>query len=216
MKNRILIIVGIMVVLLLVITGYFLVKKNMDQAKNNQATNSNIKNFKPFEIKYTEEQIASIKTNLGEIIVKLYSEKAPFAVNNFLTLAEINFYNQTKFHRVIEGFMIQGGNPYTRGENQDMYGTGGPGYTFPDEIDSSLKLVRGSLAMANSGPDTNGSQFFIVTAESTPWLDGQYTIFGEVIEGMDVVDKIEALETNERDYPTEEVIVESVDLIEMM
>jgi cyclophilin family peptidyl-prolyl cis-trans isomerase len=111
--------------------------------------------------------------------------------------------------------MIQAGDPLTKNENQMVYGTGGPGYTFEDEI-NNIKLTRGSLAMANSGPDTNGSQFFIVTAESTPWLDGKHTNFGKVIEGTDVVDKIEALETNERDYPAEEVVVESIDLIEIM
>jgi peptidyl-prolyl cis-trans isomerase B (cyclophilin B) len=109
--------------------------------------------------------------------------------------------------------MIQGGDPLTKTGNKNQYGTGGPGYTFEDEINDK-QLVRGSLAMANSGLNTNGSQFFIVTAESTPWLDGKHTNFGEVIEGMEVVDEIEALETDARDYPVKEVIIESIEIVE--
>ena len=124
----------------------------------------------------------------------------------------IGFYNETKFHRVIKDFMIQGGDPLSRDDDWSDDGTGGPGYKFPDEI-NSFKLVKGCLAMANSGPDTNGSQFFIVTASSTPWLDGKHTNFGYVAEGMEVVDKIEAVETNENAHPVEDVIVESIELI---
>jgi peptidyl-prolyl cis-trans isomerase B (cyclophilin B) len=164
-------------------------------------------------MQYQEEKIVLMKTNFGDIKLKLYTPEAPKTVNNFLSLAEKDFYNGIKFHRIIEGFMIQGGDPLTKTENKNQYGTGGPGYTFEDEINDK-KLVRGSLAMANSGPNTNGSQFFIVTAESTPWLDGKHTNFGEVIEGMEAVDEIEGLETDARDYPEKDVVIESIEIIE--
>lgn len=155
---------------------------------------------------------AVIKTNFGDIKVKFYAEESPLTVNNFMNLAEQGFYNKTKFHRVISNFMIQAGCPNSKDDNWDNDGTGGPGYAFKDEINAH-KLVRGSLAMANAGPGTNGSQFFIVTATATDWLDGRHTNFGEVVEGMDTVDKIEAVEKNERDHPTKNVIIESVELV---
>lgn len=155
---------------------------------------------------------AVIKTNFGDIRVKFYREESPLTVNNFMNLAENGFYNKTKFHRVISDFMIQGGCPNSKDDNWDDDGTGGPGYSFKDEINNH-KLVRGSLAMANAGPNTNGSQFFIVTAPATNWLDGKHTNFGEVVEGMDTVDKIEAVEKNERDHPTKDVIIEGVELV---
>ena len=153
-----------------------------------------------------------LKTNFGDIKVKLYGEESPLTVNNFLNLADEGFYNKTKFHRVISDFMIQGGDPNSKDDDWSNDGTGGPAYKFKDEINSN-KLVKGSLAMANAGPNTNGSQFFVVTAPSTPWLDGKHTNFGEVVEGMAVVEKIEAVEKNERDHPTTDVIVESVELV---
>jgi len=155
---------------------------------------------------------AIIKTNYGDIKVSFYKEDSLLTVTNFLNLAKSGFYNGTKFHRVIKDFMIQGGDPLSKDNDPRNDGTGGPGYQFPDEI-NSYKLVRGSLAMANSGPDTNGSQFFIVTAEATPHLDGKHTNFGYVVEGMDVVDKIEAVDTNTNDHPTKDVIIESVELV---
>ncbi|EKE20455.1 MAG: peptidyl-prolyl cis-trans isomerase, partial [uncultured bacterium] len=156
--------------------------------------------------KYTK---ATIKTNQGDIKVTFYGTEAPLAVGNFIKLAESGFYDKIKFHRVISNFMIQGGDPNSKDENWEDDGTGGPGYTFRDEINEH-KLVKGSLAMANSGKDTNGSQFFIVTAESTPHLDGKHTNFGEVIEGMDVVEKIEKVRINDKDHPTQDVIIEEV------
>jgi len=156
---------------------------------------------------------AIIKTNLGDITVKFYSADSPLTVNNFLNLAQDGLYDKTRFHRVINDFMIQGGDPLSKDESKkDSWGTGGPGYKFQDEINSH-KLVKGSLAMANSGPNTNGSQFFIVTKEATAWLDGMHTNFGEVIEGMDVVEKIETVDTDERDRPVQDVIVEKIELI---
>jgi len=150
---------------------------------------------------------AVIKTNKGDITVEFYNDESPITVNNFMNLAEQGFYNQTKFHRVIKDFMIQGGDPNSKTDNTFSYGTGDPGYKFEDEF-NNLKLLRGSLAMANSGPNTNGSQFFIVTAPETPWLDGRHTNFGAVVEGMEVVEAVEAAETDARDLPVEAIIIE--------
>jgi len=142
----------------------------------------------------------TMTTNHGDIVLELFDEDAPETVGNFRRLAEDGFYDGLIFHRVIPDFMIQGGCPQGTG-------TGGPGYTFKDEINDH-KIVRGALAMANAGPDTNGSQFFIVTTEAAPWLDGKHTVFGEVTEGMDVVDRIGTLPTDARDRPTQEARIE--------
>lgn len=156
---------------------------------------------------------AIIKTSLGDITVKFYPQESPITVNNFLNLAKNGFYNGTKFHRVIKDFMIQGGDPLSKDDNNaDRWGTGGPGYQFQDEFNQH-KLVKGSLAMANSGPNTNGSQFFIVTAESTPWLDGKHTNFGYVTAGLDIVEKIGKVEVGENDRPVEDVVINSVELV---
>jgi len=152
-----------------------------------------------------------LKTNFGDIKIELYREDAPGTVSNFLTLAKGGFYDGTKFHRVIPSFMIQGGDPNSKDDNWSDDGFGGPGYAFEDEINSN-KLLRGSLAMANSGPNTNGSQFFIVTAESAPWLDGAHTVFGRVLEGMDVVTHIENLPRNANDHPIEDALIMSVEI----
>ncbi len=149
---------------------------------------------------------AKMQTSLGDIEIKLYAKDAPKTVNNFVALAKKDFYNDTIFHRVIKDFMIQGGDP-------EGTGMGGPGYQFEDEINSH-KLVQGTLAMANAGPNTNGSQFFIVTAKSTPWLDGKHTAFGEVTKGMDVVMKIQGVETGQSDKPAEDVVIKSVTISE--
>jgi cyclophilin family peptidyl-prolyl cis-trans isomerase len=146
----------------------------------------------------------TLHTNQGPIGVELYDEDAPKTVENFLTLARDGFYDGTTFHRVIPDFMIQGGDP--RGD-----GTGGPGYEFDDEPNDHA-VVRGALAMANRGPNTNGSQFFIVTAEACPWLDGKHTVFGEVTEGMDSVDRISAVPRDDRDRPQEGIVLERVEL----
>ncbi|MDD5071511.1 MAG: peptidylprolyl isomerase [Patescibacteria group bacterium] len=155
---------------------------------------------------------AVLKTNFGDIAVAFYSQESPLTVNNFLNLAKAGFYNGTKFHRVIKDFMIQGGDPLSKDDDWSDDGTGGPGYKFQDEINEH-KLARGSLAMANSGPNTNGSQFFIVTAESTPWLDGKHTNFGYVVSGMEAIDEIEAVEVNGNDHPLQDVMIESIELI---
>lgn len=149
---------------------------------------------------------ATLHTNAGAIVLDLFESEAPKTVDNFRTLAADGFYDGLTFHRVIPDFMIQGGCP-------EGTGRGGPGYTFEDEINDH-KVVRGALAMANAGPDTNGSQFFIVTTGASPWLDGKYTVFGEVIDGMDVVDAIESVPTDAGDKPLEPQTIERVELDE--
>jgi peptidyl-prolyl cis-trans isomerase B (cyclophilin B) len=147
---------------------------------------------------------AKIHTTRGTIAVELFDEDAPKTVENFRRLASDHFYDGIIFHRVIRDFMVQSGCP-------EGTGTGGPGYTFEDEINDH-KVVRGALAMANAGPDTNGSQFFIVTVDSAPWLDGKHTVFGRVTAGMDAVDEIEGLPTGANDRPLEPPAIESVEL----
>jgi peptidyl-prolyl cis-trans isomerase B (cyclophilin B) len=145
---------------------------------------------------------ATMNTTEGSITFELFDEDAPKTVANFKKLAGEGFYDGLIFHRIIKDFMIQGGCPQGTG-------TGGPGYTFEDEFNDH-KVVRGALAMANSGPNTNGSQFFIVTAGACPWLDGKHTVFGQVTDGMDVVDALEGVETDARDRPNEPVGIASV------
>jgi peptidyl-prolyl cis-trans isomerase B (cyclophilin B) len=148
---------------------------------------------------------AVLNTSEGSIELELYADDAPKTVANFEKLAGDGFYDGLIFHRVIPDFMIQGGCPQGTG-------TGGPGYTFEDEFNDH-PVERGSLAMANSGPDTNGSQFFIVTAEACPWLDGKHTVFGRVVSGQEVADRISLVERDARDRPVEPVVVESVTLV---
>lgn len=190
-------------------------KTEIESEETNNNNNYNSMNIFPenYEDLYSQGyNHALITTNYGEILVKLYGDKSPNTVNNFLNLANQNYYEGIKFHRVINGFMVQAGCPNTLTDQVNIYGTGGPGYGFADEINSE-PLVLGSLAMANTGmPNSNGSQFFIVTAQSTPWLDGGHTNFGQVVEGMEVVKEIEALETNERDLPLNEVVIEKIEI----
>jgi len=156
---------------------------------------------------------AVLKTNKGDITISFYADASPKTVNNFLNLAKDGLYDNTKFHRVIQDFMIQGGDPLTKEDSAHArWGTGDPGYKFPDEFNTH-KLVRGSLAMANSGPNTNGSQFFIVTASETPWLDGKHVNFGEVADGMDVVDAIEHTPTKPGDVPVEAISIIAIELV---
>jgi len=147
---------------------------------------------------------ATLHTTKGAIAVELFDDDAPKTVENFRTLAQKGFYDGVIFHRVIPDFMIQGGDPTGTG-------SGGPGYEFEDEFNEN-KVVRGALAMANRGPGTNGSQFFIVTADATPWLDGKHTVFGRVTDGMDVVDSISNVETGAADRPREDIKIERVEL----
>jgi peptidyl-prolyl cis-trans isomerase B (cyclophilin B) len=147
---------------------------------------------------------ATMHTNHGAIQLELFDDDAPRTVENFRKLAADGFYDGVIFHRVIRDFMIQGGDPTGTG-------TGGPGYTFEDEFNDH-KIVRGALAMANAGPNTNGSQFFIVTTAEAPWLDGKHTVFGQVVDGMDTVDAIEGQSTDARDRPVEACTIERIEL----
>ena len=147
---------------------------------------------------------ATLHTNLGAIELELFDDDAPKTVENFRKLASDGFYAGVIFHRVIPDFMIQGGDPTGTG-------SGGPGYQFEDEFNDN-KVVRGALAMANAGPNTNGSQFFIVTADACPWLDGKHTVFGSVTSGMDVVDSISQVKTHRGDRPRDDVTIERVEL----
>jgi cyclophilin family peptidyl-prolyl cis-trans isomerase len=149
---------------------------------------------------------ATLHTNHGAVVVELFDEDAPKTVDNFLTLAKDGYYDGLIFHRVIKDFMIQGGCP-------EGTGTGGPGYEFEDEINRH-KVVRGALAMANRGPNTNGSQFFIVSTAEAPWLDGKHTVFGRVVDGMESVDSIEGVETGSQDRPVAPVVIERVEVDE--
>ncbi len=190
---------------------------NQNSNNNSNANNNSSKTIsfpsadeiKEYNAKYVG---ALIKTNLGDIQVKFYNTDSPKTVANFLKLADSKFYNGVTFHRVIKGFMIQTGDPNSKDNDWSNDGTGGPGYTFADEFNSH-KLVKGSLAMANSGPNTNGSQFFIVTAEATDWLDGKHTNFGEVVKGLDVLQKIEAVKVNQNDHPLEDVKIDKIELL---
>src|SRR5437016_6967691 len=147
---------------------------------------------------------ATMQTNHGAIELELFDGDGPKAVENCRKLAGDGFYDGVIFHRVIKDFMIQGGDPTGTG-------SGGPGYTFEDEFNDH-PVERGALAMANAGPNTNGSQFFIVTADACPWLDGKHTVFGRVTGGMDVVNTISALDTDARDRPRDEVTIQRVEL----
>ena len=145
-----------------------------------------------------------LHTNHGAIEIELFDDDAPKTVGNFRKLAGDGFYDGVIFHRVIKDFMIQGGDPTGTG-------TGGPGYTFEDEFNDH-KVARGALAMANAGPNTNGSQFFIVTTDEAPWLDGKHTVFGRVTGGMDAVDSIESTDTDARDKPVADAVIERVEV----
>ncbi|MBI4918899.1 peptidylprolyl isomerase [archaeon] len=155
----------------------------------------------------TEEKTMGVQfeTSMGNITIQLFKDKAPKTVENFEKLVKQGFYDGTIFHRVIDQFMLQGGDPTGTG-------MGGPGYSIPDEFHKDLKHDRGVISMANSGPNTGGSQFFI-TVVATPWLNGKHSVFGKVIGGMDVVDKISKVETDSNDRPSEDVKIIKAKLI---
>ena len=181
---------------------------NKENEKLNNALNENNMNEQ-------KNQFALIKTSLGDIKVELFADSAPKTAKNFSDLAQKGFYNGTKFHRVIKGFMIQGGDPLSKDDLQkSMWGTGGPGYKFNDELTGKEKYLQGTLAMANSGPNTNGSQFFIVTASPGAQLPPSYTVFGKVVSGMDVALKIENVQTAPNDQPVDDVVIYNMELLE--
>ena len=159
--------------------------------------------------------LAVVKTSLGDIKVKLAGAETPLTVTNFLQLANSKFYDGVRFHRVIKGFMIQTGDPLSKDDAmQNRWGTGDPGYKFKDELKGTEKYPQGTLAMANSGPNTNGSQFFIVTASPQVALPASYTVFGEVVSGMDIALKIENVKTTTPDRPVENVTIKTIELLE--
>ncbi len=173
-------------------------------ATNGSSTQNTISN------KNTKNMNVTLKTNKGEITIELFADKAPNTVANFKKLAEAGFYNGVKFHRVIKGFMIQSGDPLTKDDSKaDMWGTGGPGYKFADEIHADNRNDVGTIAMANAGPNTNGSQFFI-NVNPNNFLDTKHTVFGKVIKGMDVVNEIEGVATNPSDRPLSPVVIEKI------
>jgi len=205
-------VVALVAIIILFAGAYYYIngrEKNNNSADNFLGNNKINENIDMENNDNENKSVVLMRTNLGDIKIELFQPDAPETVANFLKLAESGFYNDTKFHRVIKDFMIQGGDPNSKDDDWSNDGTGGPGYAFKDEINSH-KLTRGTLAMANSGPDTNGSQFFIVTAEATAWLDGHHTVFGKVIEGMEVVSRIENSQTNANDHPLEDIIINGI------
>lgn len=178
--------------------------------KNTQATTSTSMSTSTATVP-EKVSSATITTNKG-VIELSFNANTPVTVKNFATLAASGFYNGTRFHRIIKDFMIQGGDPLSKDVSmKDRWGTGGPGYTFADEVFPTDVLAPGVIAMANAGPGTNGSQFFIVTAQAgTPWLVGKHTVFGKVTKGMDVVRQIEGVQVDGTDKPLQDVIVESI------
>ena len=197
--KKILIIVALAVIVWVIGTQTNVFTANTDENKSEQKQET--KNMK-----------AILKTNKGNIEITL-DNRVPDTVENFTKLASEDFYNGTKFHRVIKGFMIQGGDPLSKDDDMmDRWGTGGPEYSFDDEIHAENSNVIGSISMANSGPNTNGSQFFINTADNS-FLNPKHTVFGNVTAGMDVVTAIENIETMPDDKPTEAMIIESIEII---
>ena len=166
------------------------------------------------EMKHMEQEQneMTLHTSMGDIGFRLYDDKAPKTVENFIKLAGGGFYDDTKFHRVIKDFMIQGGDPLSKDDSQThVWGTGGPGYTFEDEIHEENKNNRGTISMANAGPNTNGSQFFINVVDND-FLDDKHTVFGEVVSGMDIVDASVSVDTDPRDIPLEPITVKSISI----
>ncbi len=181
----------------------------MDGPPETVSTNENkMSDFDQTALPEDGEQIVVMETTAGTIKIRLFPNKAPKTVENFIGLVDKGYYDGIIFHRVIPDFMIQGGDPTGTG-------TGGEslwGGKFEDEFSPDLKNIRGALSMANSGPNTNGSQFFVVQAEATPWLDGRHSVFGQVFEGMDIVDKIANAERDARDKPLEDISMTKVTL----
>jgi peptidylprolyl isomerase len=170
-------------------------------------------------IQSSAEADVILKTNKGDIAIDLFEEQMPITTGNFLKLAQEGYYNATKFHRVIPGFMIQGGDSSSKGDDKDSYGTGGPGYTIQDEFVAGLSNVRGTIAMANTGaPNSGGSQFFINLVDNTgldfdkPPMTSSHPVFGQVVSGMEVVDAIAQVQRDASDVPLEPVVIESIEI----
>lgn len=158
-----------------------------------------------------KNKVAVFETNAGVFKIELFENKMPITTKNFIGLAEKGFYDRTKFHRVIEGFMIQGGDPRSKNDaDKAVWGTGGPGYNIEDEFAEGLSNIRGTIAMANTGqPNSGGSQFFINVADNT-FLDGKHPVFGRIVDGMDVIEEIVSVQTDAQDRPAEDIVVKKI------
>lgn len=190
----------LILIILILVGGYFILTQNKGEKSVNDTSLTTP----------DTRMVAIMKTNFGEITLELFDTLAPKTVENFVKLAESGFYDGVKFHRVISGFMIQGGDPLSKDNSlKKRWGTGGPGYTFSDEIHANNRNIAGTISMANAGPNTNGSQFFINTANNNS-LDAKHTVFGKVIAGMDVVVNIENTATEGPDRPIRDVIIEGI------
>lgn len=194
-------------IILILVGGYFFFTRDTQEEFVQEKAISETDNITTLP---DSNMIITMQTNFGEIKLEMFLSDAPKTVENFTKLVEKGFYDDTRFHRVIKGFMIQGGCPLSKDISlKDRWGTGGPGYTFADEIHSNNHNIIGTISMANAGPNTNGSQFFINLADND-FLDAKHTVFGKVTEGMDVVKKIEKVVTEGPDRPSEDVIIESI------
>lgn len=190
-----------LLIVVLVAVGVFIKFPQQQQSTSDQYNETSMENT-----------LATLHTTKGDIVLELYTDKAPITAGNFISLAKEGFYDGIKFHRVKDGFMIQGGDPLTKDDAQQaLWGTGGPGYTIEDEFAPGLSNVRGTLSMANAGPNTGGSQFFINQANNS-FLDGKHAVFGVVVEGMAIVDEIASVDTTPQDRPLEPIVIESVEL----
>ena len=182
---------------------------------NNVKKSDNIDNMN--DISKTDDtftQQAKVTTNYGVFTIEFFPELAPKTVSNFINLSKEGFYDGIRFHRIINDFVIQGGDPQTKDlSKENLWGTGGPGYQFEDEIHTKNNNLKYTLSMANSGPNTNGSQFFINVANNN-FLDTKHTVFASVVSGKDVIDSITLVETKERDIPVSEVLIEKIEIIE--
>ncbi len=231
-KNNIIMVVGVMALCGAMVWGLTMLlgpKAAPDSEETISEINEpltaplNADELKAYQVDMTNENnpIARVQTNLGTYEIELFEDTMPITAGNFIKLAEEGFYNGIKFHRVIDGFMIQGGDPITKTDEFLRYGTGGPGYAIPDEhiAGEYLTNVRGTISMANSGPNSGGSQFFINVADNTNLdfdkqpLSSKHPVFGQIVSGMEVVDAIAKVDVNERDMPLESVVMESVTIV---
>ncbi len=227
-KNNIISVASVLVFCGLLVAGISIwLAPNKDISSNDDSEKLisplTAKELAAYKVSMTNKKnpVAEFKTNLGTFKMELFEDTMPVTAGNFIKLAEEGFYNGIKFHRVIDGFMIQGGDPITKTEEYLRYGTGGPGYSIPDEhiAGKYLTNIRGTISMANSGPNSGGSQFFINVADNTnldfdkPPLSSKHPVFGHVIEGMEIVDKISFTPVDDRDLPLDDVVIESIDIL---
>ena len=197
----------VITLIILAIGGYFILTQFAEPKEDIIISDNNVT---PSDTNMT----AIMKTSLGEIKLELFSANASKTVENFVKLAKQGFYDNTRFHRVIKEFMIQGGDPLSKDTSiKDKWGTGGPGYAFEDEIHSNNHNIASTIAMANAGPNTNGSQFFINT-NNNDFLDTKHTVFGKVIQGMDIVREIENTATEGPDRPINDIVIKSIEIID--